>query len=387
MDKFSKYAHFVPLAHPFSALDVAQAFMKNIFKLHGLPLVIISDRDKIFTSHLWQHLFDLAGTKLHLSSAYHPQSDGQTERVNQCLEIYLRCFVHSVPSKWFAWLHLAEYWYNTSFHSAIQSSPFEVLYGHTPNHFGISPMDCIVPDIASWLSERKLMQQLVQQHLNRAKQQMKHFADKHRSFREFAVGDWVYLKLQPYIQTLVAARANHKLSFKYFGPFQILERIGGVAYKLQLPPTSSIHPVFHVSQLKSATGFQAPVQPQLPTSHSVLQYPLAVLDSRLAKKGNDTVSQVLIHWSDSLPAEATWEDLEELRNRFPGALAWGQANFQGWGLVRHTLDMIDEQAELIPDANDKLQEGAITEDDKEEAGRPKRNRKPNIKVHGPEWTA
>jgi hypothetical protein len=128
------------------------------------------------------------------------------------------------------------------------------------------------------------MQQLVQQHLHRAQQQMKFFADKKRSFRQFQVGEWVYLKLQPYVQSSVAPRANHKLAFKYFGPFQILEKLGTVAYKLQLPATSSIHLVFHVSLLKEAKGFQPSVHTPLPPTYSAVQYPIALLDHRLTKK-------------------------------------------------------------------------------------------------------
>jgi len=174
VDKFSKYAHFVPLSHPFTAYKVALAFMEHIFKLHGLPESIISDRDKVFTSTLWKELFRLAGTKLQMSSAYHPQTDGQTERVNQCLEGYLRCFVHSCPGKWKDWLALAEFWYNTSYHSSLDKTPFEVLYGQQPRHLGIDVVDaCSVPDLQEWLAQRKLMVQLLQQQLVRVQQRQK----------------------------------------------------------------------------------------------------------------------------------------------------------------------------------------------------------------------
>lgn len=101
VDTFSKYAHFVPIAHPFTALSIAKVYMTNIYKLHGLPKALVSERDRIFTSKLWQTLFTLEGVSLQMSSAYHPQSDGQTERVNQCMETFLRCFVHACPQHWF----------------------------------------------------------------------------------------------------------------------------------------------------------------------------------------------------------------------------------------------------------------------------------------------
>jgi hypothetical protein len=125
----SFYSHASSLYCP----NGGKQFMDNVFKLHGFPQVIISDRDKVFTSALWKELFRLIGVELHMSTAYHPQTDGQTERVNQCLETYLRCFVHACPTKWKQLISLAEYWYNTSYHSSLQLTPFKVLYGHTPH--------------------------------------------------------------------------------------------------------------------------------------------------------------------------------------------------------------------------------------------------------------
>lgn len=233
VDRFTKYAHFIPLSHPYTALQVAVAFMNNVFKLHGLPRAIVSDRDKIFTSNLWRELFKLMGTELQMSSAYHPQTDGQTERVNQCLETYLRCFVHSCPTKWSSWLSLAEFWYNTSHHSSLGNTPFYVLYGHHPQQLGIeAPYPSSNSDLTSWLQERELMQQLVQQHLLRAQRKMMHQADKKRSFRSFQVGDSVYVKIQPYVQTSLANRSSNKLSFRYFSPFTVVAKIGEVAYEL-----------------------------------------------------------------------------------------------------------------------------------------------------------
>ena len=138
VDLFSKYAHFLPLKHPFTAISVAKLFHHQVYRLHGLPASIVSDRDRVFTSKLWRELFRLADVQLSMSSAYHPQSDGQTERVNQCLETFLRCFVHACPSSWSQWISLAEFWYNTSEHSATGRSPFVILYGHEPRHFGMT---------------------------------------------------------------------------------------------------------------------------------------------------------------------------------------------------------------------------------------------------------
>lgn len=133
VDKFIKYAHFITPKHPFTTMSVARLYIDNVYKLHDLPSSIISDRDRIFTSKLWGKLFKLAKVNLKMSSAYHPQTDAQTERVNQCMKTFLHCFVHACPKRWSAWLSLAEYWYNSSYHSTIGRSPFEALYGHSPD--------------------------------------------------------------------------------------------------------------------------------------------------------------------------------------------------------------------------------------------------------------
>lgn len=155
--------------------------------------------------------------------------------------------MHSCPSNWSKWLALVEYWYNTTFHSALGRTPLEVIYGQLPCEFGVDQVDqCSVPDLAAWFREREIMLELLQQQLKLAQDRMKRQDDKHRTYRAFEVGDAVLLKLQPFIQSSVAQRPHQKLAFHYFGPYRVLARIGAVAYKLDLPASSKIHPVVHV---------------------------------------------------------------------------------------------------------------------------------------------
>ena len=160
----------------------------------------------------------------------------------------------------------------------------------------------------------------MKQHLEHAQQRMKHQADKRRSEREFAVGDWVYMKLVPYRQSTVAIRKSVKLAPRYFGPFQVLQRIGAVAYKLDLPNGARIHPVVHVSRLKKKVGTKAHIQATLPSVNEdgqVQLEPVAILDRRMTKKNNRSITQVLIQWSNSFPEDATWENWYDILQRFP----------------------------------------------------------------------
>ena len=132
VDRLTKYAYFIPLFHPYTTAKVVNIYMQFVFKLHGMPLSIVSDKDLIFTSKFWSELMRLQGVVLAISSSYHPQFEGQTEVVNKSLEHYLRAFVADRPHSWVEWLPLAEFWFNTNFHTSIKLTPFEAFYGYPP---------------------------------------------------------------------------------------------------------------------------------------------------------------------------------------------------------------------------------------------------------------
>ncbi|XP_019240554.1 PREDICTED: uncharacterized protein LOC109220546 [Nicotiana attenuata] len=191
VDRLTKYGHFIALAHPYTAQSLVPIFLDHIFKLHGFPATITSDRDPIFISSFWKEFLSAQGVHLHTSTAYHPQTDGETEVLNRCLETYLRCFCSDSPADWCAFLPLAEWWYNSSHHSVIQTSPFELLYGYPPPlHLPYLPGDSPSTDIDSIFLLRDFKLQLAKHHLVRAQQRMQDQANAHRTDRQFTVGDW-----------------------------------------------------------------------------------------------------------------------------------------------------------------------------------------------------
>jgi hypothetical protein len=360
VDRLTKYSHFLALVHPFTAQTVAQLFLDNIFKLHGVPTAIVTDRDRIFTRKLWQDLFKSMKVSLQYSIAYHPQRDGQTERVNQCLENYLRCRIFLEPKKWSSWLPLAEWWYNTTFHASLKCTPFEALYGYPPPIL----FEVLVPGpespIVDFLRQRQLMINKLKDNLAKAQAQMKKYADSKRLEREFIVRDIVYLKLQSFRHTTINLHQNLKLATKFYGPFKIIEKIGSTAYKLQLPSSADIHPMFHISQLKKDLGPRAIPQDNIPLVNPdgyIKIEPVIVLDTRTLPRQDEIITQWKVQWQNLSPDQATWEDKLFIKATFPSFYyktpqdwwtsthSYGQEQSQGGGNC-HTLCPGDDPVKI-----------------------------------------
>jgi hypothetical protein len=233
VNRFSKYAHFIALGHPYTATSVARAFFDGIVHLYGFPSSIVSDRDPVFTGHVCRDLLKMAGVKLCMSTAFHPQTDGQSEIVNKVLAMYQCCVTGDRPRAWVDWLPWAEYCYNTSFHTALRTTPFQVVYGWLP-----PPLLPYKAGTASTEAVNGLLRQHdefladVQECLLHAQQISKRYYDANHYDLEFAVGDWVWLHLLHRPTRTLDPRAKGKLGPHYAGPFQVMERIGKVAYRL-----------------------------------------------------------------------------------------------------------------------------------------------------------
>jgi hypothetical protein len=322
VDRLTKSAHFIPVKATFTAEKLAWIYHKEIVRLHGIPRSIISDRGTVFTSKFWTALQRAMGTQLKFSSAFHPQTDGQTERVNQQLEDMLRACILDWGSSWSEYLALAEFAYNNSYHSSIKMAPFEALYGRK----------CRSPICWDEVGERVIIgPQLVadtiekvskiREHILTAQSRQKSYADNRRRPLEFMEGDKVFLKVSP-MKGVMRFGKKGKLSPRYVGPYEILERIGKVAYRIALPPSlAGIHDVFHVSTLRKYEPDPAHVlqleQIQVKEGLQYEEKPIRILDTKEKQLRNKIIRLVKLQWSNHSENEATWELEDEVKKKFP----------------------------------------------------------------------
>ncbi|OWK25887.1 hypothetical protein AJ87_49580 [Rhizobium yanglingense] len=253
VDRLTKSAHFLPVRMTYSMDQLAELYMEEIVKLHGVPKSIVSDRDARFTSKFWRSLHAAMGTHLDFSTAFHPQTDGQTERTNQILEDMLRACVLEFQGTWSKYLPLVEFSYNNSFQATIGMAPYEALYGRkcrSPLYWDeVGEAQLVGPEIIQQTAEKI---STIRQRIETAQSRQKSYADQRRRKLEFSEGDEVYLKISPFKGVMRFGRKG-KLNPRYIGPFPIVKRIGGLAYKLQLPTSiEGMHDVFHVSMLRKS---------------------------------------------------------------------------------------------------------------------------------------
>ena len=250
VDRFSKMAHFIPCKKTTDAVQVSQLFFREIYRLHGLPLSIVSDRDSRFLSHFWRSLWKLLRTSLDMSSAYHPQSDGQTEVTNRSLGDMLRCLVGDNIKSWDTILCKAEFAHNHAVNRSTLFSPFRIIYGIVPR----GPVDLgVAPDITrdhgqaiDFVANLSFLHAQVHDNLQTSSAKYKIEADRHRRDVHFSVGDLVWAVLT---KDRFPARTYNKLKARKIGPLEILEKINANAYRVKLPPDVRSSDVFNVKHL------------------------------------------------------------------------------------------------------------------------------------------
>lgn len=317
VDRLTKMVHLCPTHTTCTAVDTADLFINHVFRLHGMPMSIVSDRGSVFTSAFFTHLCKTLQITQLLSSAYHPQTDGQTERVNRVMEDTLRHFIAPTQDNWDKLLPLVEFAINNSKHESTKETPFFLNYGINPS----SPIEIQLPRPGSTAittkvpgvlkSVRNIQDSIkkARQCLEAAQQRQKTYADKRRSPTPIQIkaGNEVLLSTK-HIE--LKHSGSKKLLPKFIGPFKVEKAINDVAFKLLLPTTMSrVHPVFHVSLLKPYTpsGSVQPPPPILDEEGDIVYYVEFLLDKRTKKSGRKHITEYLVKWQGYDHEHNTWE--------------------------------------------------------------------------------
>ena len=306
-DRLLKGAHFIPCTEETSADDTARLYAKEIFKHHGAPDDIISDRGPQFVSKFWKEFWRLLGVKVNLSTSFHPQSD-PTERVNQVLEQYLRCFCNDRQDDWVDLLCFAEFSYNNTINASSKFSYFYAYTGNNPRFDFLPSSTTSNPAVADKIQQIKEVQEQLKKNLEQAQNNAKIFSDRRRiEAPKYLPGDLVWLRKT----NIKTTRPCNKLDFKKLGPFPIHSQINDVVYRLNLPVSMKIHNSFHVSLLEPyrsnmipnrSTPVPTPVSVSTPDVYLVDD----IIDSRRVGRGRGNL-QYLIHWKGFQATDRTWE--------------------------------------------------------------------------------
>jgi transposase InsO family protein len=307
VDKFTKYALYIATHKQLQAGAFAHLFFDYVYRPFGLPQTIVSDRGSLFTSGFWRALCDLLDVTQKLSTAYHPQTDGQTERQNQALEHYLRTYCAWEQHDWAQKLALAEHTYNTSVHSATKATPAYLLYGYHPR----DPADPLANSSSNVPAAEERARKLakdrerIREALVQANEGYAKWYNRKRTPMTFRVGQWVWVDSRHIRQR----RPSSKLADKYLGPFKIIADVGSkkMAYRLDLPPAFKFHPVFSVAMLEPFNGNLQEALAYRDRVQVVAQEQHWEVEAILDHAGPPLDRYFLIKWKNYPPEENTWE--------------------------------------------------------------------------------
>lgn len=314
VDRLSKQVHFAATTKKVDAPELATIFRQTVYKYHGMPKAIITDRDERFLSRFWQALFAVVGTELKYSTAYHPQTDGQSERANRTLEEYLRHFVSPRQDDWDDHLDLAEFAINNSINPSTGYTPFYMTYGQNPRTaLDLTSDEAMVPKAQAFVQEMADILGHAKAKLHEAHVRQAQQANKHRRELTFQVGDQVRLSTA---NLQLPSTMSKKLAAKYLGPFKVERVISPVAYKLKLPKSLKIHPVFHVSLLQPWHK-----DAELPTHVDTAMYhppPVVpeddqyLVETLLDKRISRGRAQYLVRWKGYGPEDDMWRPARDI---------------------------------------------------------------------------
>ena len=322
VDRLTKSAHFLPVRTDYSLDKLAELYIKEVVRLHGILVSIISDRDPRFTSRFWGKLQEAMGTRLNFSTAFHPQTEGQSERVIQILEDMLRSCAIDYEGSWDRHIPLVEFVYNNSFQSSIGMAPYEALYGRkcrTPLCWTeLSERKVIGPDLIRETEEKVKM---IREKLKVATDRQKSYTDMKRKDIRYEVGEKVFLKVSPWKKVMRFGKKG-KLSPRFIGPYEVIEKVGPVAYRLALPPDlEKIHNVFHVSMLRryrsDPTHIVSSDTIELRPDLTYEEEPVEILAHEVKELRNKKIPLVKVLWRNHKTEEATWESEETMRQQYP----------------------------------------------------------------------
>ncbi|GJV33478.1 putative reverse transcriptase domain-containing protein [Tanacetum coccineum] len=288
VDRLTKSAHFLPMREDYKMERLARLYLNEIVTRHGVPISIISDRDSRFTSSFWQSIQEALGAHLDMSTTYHPLTDGQSEHTIQNLEDILRACVLDFGGSWDVHLLLVKFSYNNCYHSSVRCAPFEALY---------------VQETTEKISQ-------IKDRLKAARDRQKSYANKRRKPLKFSVGDYVLLKVSPW-KGVIRFRKKGKLAPRFVGPFEIVKKVGHVAYRLDFPEElNGVHDTFHVSNLKKCLAdptLQVPLDEiRVDAKLNFVEEPVKILEREFKKLKHSRIAIVKVRWNSKRVPEFTF---------------------------------------------------------------------------------